>query len=513
MQMPAERSFGVRALALGGGRARRLQIGYLLTMLASFGFRLSFITRPPLDLHSFRQTQTLFSALYYTRDGISLLHPKTPVLGKPWEIPFEFPLFQALVAMVHSLTGLSLSTCGRLLGLVSYAVCLVALYFIARLLGVSARAAHVAILVFNLTPFLFVWTISALIEWFSVLLVLVACLAAVGLTRALARGAAGRPFAIAFGSLAVGLWALAGAVKVTTLMACGPLLPLLLWRVARRKSSVIVFGLCGTSALAAAMLWAKHADAVKSKSVETAWMTSKALQTWNFGSTRQRMTLFPYLRITLMLAVCLWPIVIGALIYLFGRMSKTLVTDGTPETRVTVVSLSLAVLVGPLVFFNLFYQHDYYFCEIVPVGVVACALVVNRFNRHALAVFVAIGGCVALAGSGYAARTYGPVSRYEGARFLVGAKLLTDHCPAGEVLIIHEAWDPSLLYLADRRGMMADGAKTLDRQFAKGTRVRHEYACALVPKAMHVARIESEFTGGRFSAGAYDLFVSSAHGS
>ena len=51
--------------------------------------------RPLLERHSFRQTQTALTARIFHEQGIDLLHPKLPVLGAPFEVPFEFPLFQA----------------------------------------------------------------------------------------------------------------------------------------------------------------------------------------------------------------------------------------------------------------------------------------------------------------------------------------------------------------------------------------------------------------------------------
>ena len=55
---------------------------------------------PLLDRHPFRQTQTAFTARIFHEQGIDLLHPKLPILGAPWEVPFEFPLFQAVAAVV-----------------------------------------------------------------------------------------------------------------------------------------------------------------------------------------------------------------------------------------------------------------------------------------------------------------------------------------------------------------------------------------------------------------------------
>ena len=58
------------------------------------------LDRPLLEKHAFRQTQTAYTARIFHEQGIDLLHPKVPVLGEPLEVPFEFPLFQALAALV-----------------------------------------------------------------------------------------------------------------------------------------------------------------------------------------------------------------------------------------------------------------------------------------------------------------------------------------------------------------------------------------------------------------------------
>src|SRR5262249_20433758 len=52
---------------------------------------------PITDYHAFRQTQTAISAYYMVGRPPSLAY-ETPVLGPPWSIPFEFPLYQWVVA-------------------------------------------------------------------------------------------------------------------------------------------------------------------------------------------------------------------------------------------------------------------------------------------------------------------------------------------------------------------------------------------------------------------------------
>src|SRR5215470_15813086 len=64
------------------------------------------------DAHPFRQTQTAVS-VYWMLQGGPLLAYHTPVLGYPWAIPFEFPLYQWLVAGLVALSGASIEVAGR----------------------------------------------------------------------------------------------------------------------------------------------------------------------------------------------------------------------------------------------------------------------------------------------------------------------------------------------------------------------------------------------------------------
>ncbi|MEN9541259.1 MAG: hypothetical protein RLZZ459_1350, partial [Cyanobacteriota bacterium] len=73
------------------------------------------LQQPLIDRHEFRQTQTALSALFMQPGLEGLLNYQTPVVGAPWSIPFEFPLFQWLARQLASLSGLNLSSSGRLL--------------------------------------------------------------------------------------------------------------------------------------------------------------------------------------------------------------------------------------------------------------------------------------------------------------------------------------------------------------------------------------------------------------
>ena len=78
----------------------------------------------------YRQAQTAISAFYINQeDNFSLAYP-TPVLGKPWSIPLEFPLYQWTVVSVSRVTGLSLTKAGRAVSLACFYLMLPAIYLL-----------------------------------------------------------------------------------------------------------------------------------------------------------------------------------------------------------------------------------------------------------------------------------------------------------------------------------------------------------------------------------------------
>ena len=81
-------------------------------------FWVSTINQPIIDLHAFRQAQTAISARYLGIDGSNVFNYHTPVLGYPWHLPFEFPIFQILTKLVSSIFSIELTLTGRLLNLI-----------------------------------------------------------------------------------------------------------------------------------------------------------------------------------------------------------------------------------------------------------------------------------------------------------------------------------------------------------------------------------------------------------
>jgi hypothetical protein len=93
--------------------------------------------KPLLDMHSFRQTQTAMSAFYMAEDARMFFDYITPVLGKPWQIPMEVPIYQWIVARWHNVSGMGLDQGGKLISIVFWLACLWLIWRLLGLLGFS----------------------------------------------------------------------------------------------------------------------------------------------------------------------------------------------------------------------------------------------------------------------------------------------------------------------------------------------------------------------------------------
>ena len=116
-------------------------------------------------MHAFRQTQTAWTAREFHEGGFDLLHPKLPVFGEPFEVPFEFPLFQALAALPMEL-GLAEDTSLRLTSLLCFVLTALLLWGLVRYIAgpVGGVAALVA---FVFTPLALLWSRTSMIEYLA----------------------------------------------------------------------------------------------------------------------------------------------------------------------------------------------------------------------------------------------------------------------------------------------------------------------------------------------------------
>jgi hypothetical protein len=119
-------------------------------------------SKPILDLYYFRQTQTALSAYWLWRGGPWLAY-ETPVLGHPWSIPFEFPLYQGLVALLR-LTDVPIDIGGRLVSFSFYLASLWPLWRLFRALSFDRFAFIATGVLFLSSPIYLFWSRTVMIE-------------------------------------------------------------------------------------------------------------------------------------------------------------------------------------------------------------------------------------------------------------------------------------------------------------------------------------------------------------
>ena len=420
----------------------------------------------------FRQSQTAITAYWMVKQGIHLAY-ETPVLGAPWSIPFEFPLYQEIAATVTSTTGMSLRLAGAFTSLFFFYATLPLIF---SLLGhlVSDPYKRLGLLGFVLmNPIYLFWPSTFLIEstalFFSFLFLWAAA-------RFLDSH---NPWIWGLGVVA-GM--LAGLVKITTfavfLVALGALA---VFKGVRRGTHNL--RLVGATLLLfvvpvlVSMAWTSYADAVKTCNPLAADMTSTKLVKWTFGTLDQRFSLSAWSTLLNNSGVfsAFGSSKVGDVdIYWLlpaAMLLGVLVRDRAREAAVCL----LLFLAGPLLFMNLYFVHDYYFCAngvflSLSLGFIVlgaderCASLwkgIPRIYRMAPALLLAIA-LLALQYTKYeeryaarAASTLPP-----GYRAFIDA--ITSHTRESDVLLVYTGdWSSVIPYLAQRKAIMDVGALPL----------------------------------------------------
>jgi hypothetical protein len=448
---PATSPPAARKGALGTPRRRlvaELAAVALLLLICAVVHRTT-MNQQLVEEHGFRQTQTAMTAVDFERYGIDLLHPRVAVFGARAELPFEFPLFQAMATVPMNL-GLDTDMALRVTAFGCFLLTAVLLWGLIRRVG-GRVAAFAALVAFLFSPFGLLWSRASLVEY-------LATAGAVGFVWAGIEWRERRHWA--FVALAVVAGALAMLVKITTGVFW--IVPLVLytaakelpgwraWLRARLEPGLIV---AVVLPLVAGFWWTRHADAIKAADSATDWLTSAHLESWNFGTLAQRQvagnwaTIFDRIE-QLLVGRSLVVVVLVAALWI-GRRQKFW------------LGLALAALLPPIVLFNLYWAHDYYLAAISPalaglVGVVAAWVWEHRPKRWPAAVVAVLMAAVWLGWvvwpeSDYFDRMNEPVA--DSYALAAGeVQRVTD--PSELVVYLGEEWNPTTPYYADRPGFM-----------------------------------------------------------
>jgi hypothetical protein len=433
--------------------AKALWLSVLICALASVGIWQAYSSwQPPVDAHAFRQSQTAVTAAWLLDDRTTgtMLTYETPVFGEPWKVPYEFPVFQAVTALISEVSGSSIAQCGRLVSSFFWMACFIPIYCIYRLLGLGFRDFTISSLFLACSPLYLYWGRSILIESTAIFFGLCFLL---GVLVALVRGVAWWWLAAFLAGL------LCALVKATTFPAFGlAAVGLVLLVECRRNSGsgslvaaagrhLAVVALIGGCIVLLVLLWTRFSDGIKSENPIAALTTSAALHGWNYGSLAQR------------LDGETWSV-------LWDRASRNilgkswvlgLLVAGLPFVARRDICLVLGMIglfIAPLLIFtNLHLVHDYYQFANGLWLLMALGLVVSAWFAVVPKLWGVLTILLVLASQLVSFRaTYLPLTRVESSPAMEIAQTIISRLPPEDVIIvIGDDWSPEIAFFTDRR--------------------------------------------------------------
>lgn len=338
----------------------------------------SYASHPPLDLHSFRQSQTALTSYWFTEEGYRLDY-QTPVAGSPWSIPFELPLYQAIVAIHADALKKDLNATGRIISFLFMLGTLIPAYLINKSLGLP-RATFITFGISLFTsPIYLYWGRAFMIETTAVFLVIssIACI-----LKLLKGDHRMRHLVGYIGFSTVGMLQKATTALPTHLIMAGLLIFCLYHKYGikafyRPKKFIMVLG-CGLTPLLVGLLWVGYTDSIKSLNPLGRELTSVALSTWNWGTLKQRFSIDLYVNVVYL------RIFQGNLGGPLGIILLSMAILRTTEKKMKIIiSISMALGLLPLFLFTpLHIEHDYYQTANVIYLLYATSLAIILVTKH-----------------------------------------------------------------------------------------------------------------------------------
>lgn len=343
------------------GQTHRTAFGWLgvlamLAVIASTCFAIRYGTQPTLDAHAFRQSQTALTAYWFAHEGFKLAY-ETPVGGVPWSIPFEFPIYQAIVAAIHLVTNAPLDQVGRLTSHAFLLLCILPAASITRKLALPRSVFLAFIAIFFSMPIYLYWGRSFMIETTALFFSLMTISSFLDYLRA-DRSIKTVCAFLLFASLTV-------LQKATTGLPVLLVLSVVFLVVQVRRSrhvSQAIFnidtirtGLLFAIPVLVGYVWLAYTDQVKSLNPLGQELTSAAISLWNWGTLQQRISPELWNKV---LVERIFIKNLGAL-GLLALVAALFLADRRKTRPILLTTMALGIL--PLLLFpNLHIVHQYY---------------------------------------------------------------------------------------------------------------------------------------------------------
>lgn len=338
-------------------------------------YAIHYRAQPLVDLFNFRQAQTALTSYWMIQDGWRLAY-ETPIGGAPWAIPFEFPIYQTIVAGLSWAFNLPLDPVGRMVTFGFLTACVFPALKLQRRLQLPGETFLVFCSLLFAAPIYMYWGRTFMIETAALFFVFASLPHFVDLLREPGKIKAAILFSV---------WTCLSLLqKVTTGLPVVAILGIVwlihsaqAWRghgfrsmLRHRWVDVLAF----TVPVALAFIWTEYTNHVRVQNTLGAYLSNAGLTTWNWGTLRQRFSGQLWREVLWgriferNLAGILGIGVIGAALFI-GRL-------GARRKPILI-----ALLLGLLPFFtftNLYIVHDYYPTACVIFLLAALALAIGH---------------------------------------------------------------------------------------------------------------------------------------
>ncbi len=429
-------------------------------VLATFNWRSSTLVG-----HEFRQTHTAIIAYYIDREDRFSLRYTTPLFGKPWSVPMEFPLYEWSVVLLSRAAHLPHFAAARTVSLACFYLTLPAVFLLLGSAGLAPARRLLVLSLILLCPVYIFYSRAFLIESMAVMF-------SAWFLAAFVRMLPERRFHWLLVCAVAGTGA--GLVKSTTFLVwllpaavCG------MWRLARNLRARDRWRLAGPTlgwGLGAALLpigmtiwWIKFTDALKVHHPSAHIFASRELTEGSFGLYSLAARFSPVVwrelmadwRLAIMPPWLIAGFVVGGAILLRRQRRSILAAAG--------LFLSAQIL-----FPEAYAAQDYYFyaCTIfllIALGYVLLGVLESPLPRWLRAALV-LGPLIALP-AGYATGYFREqrIHGHGGWGLTDAIRALT---PVNSVIVVAGAdWAPMIPYYSERRALMIRAGLQYDQAY------------------------------------------------
>lgn len=408
---------------------------------------------PITDQHSFRQAQTALAGFWLMKGG-PFFQYETPLLGAPWSVPMELPVYQWIFAKISILTGMGLEQSARFVSRFFFYAMLWPLFLLFRYFRFKKEGIYIGLSILLASPLYLYWSRTVLIESMATFLglgffaysLLTICEEKLHYKNLIN--------ACLFGIFA-------GTVKSTTAFMFFVLVgvaflyfyfskKILLEK--KRKIAIEFFCILIIPSITA-IAWILYSDYLKTLNPLANFLTSENLKTWNFGTWKQRTSFdiwYMFFRKTFHGSIghrTTWILSLLALPFI----NKT-------HRRLALLS-QLCFFIVPMVFTNLHIAHDYYWMANGIFLIIYLAFVLDGMYSSDKKILRQAALALSIIAIALSFRQFYKYNYYWQKNIDTGhvdlAKPVSEIVPENDAIIIVGAeWYPLIPYGAQRRSIM-----------------------------------------------------------